>query len=41
MKRPVLEKMCPFFMVGNAAQSIVFYRDKLGPSTVRSRPLTS
>ena len=30
MTRPILERMCPFFIVSNVAQSIAFYRDKLG-----------
>jgi catechol 2,3-dioxygenase-like lactoylglutathione lyase family enzyme len=30
MTWPLLERMCPFFIVSNVAQSIAFYRDKLG-----------
>lgn len=30
MAGPVLEKMCPFFMVSSVDQSVGFYRDRLG-----------
>lgn len=30
MAGPILEKMCPFFIVSSVTQTIVFYRDKLG-----------
>ena len=33
MTRPLLERMCPFFIVSDATQSITFYRDKLGFET--------
>ena len=33
MTRPSLERMCPFFIVSNVAQSIEFYRDALGFET--------
>jgi len=38
MTRPLLERMCPFFIVSNAAQSIAFYRDKLGFETWYQEP---
>lgn len=30
MAAPMLEKMCPSFIVSNVDQTIAFYRDKLG-----------
>jgi catechol 2,3-dioxygenase-like lactoylglutathione lyase family enzyme len=30
MTRPVLQSMCPFFIVSNVAQSMKFYQEKLG-----------
>jgi catechol 2,3-dioxygenase-like lactoylglutathione lyase family enzyme len=30
MTRPMLEKLCPFFIVSGVEQTIAFYRDKLG-----------
>jgi catechol 2,3-dioxygenase-like lactoylglutathione lyase family enzyme len=38
MTRPALERMCPFFIVSNVAQSIAFYRDKLGFETCYQEP---
>jgi catechol 2,3-dioxygenase-like lactoylglutathione lyase family enzyme len=38
MTRPILERMCPFFIVSNVAQSIAFYRDKLGFETWYQEP---
>jgi len=38
MTRPILERMCPFFIVSNVAQSIAFYRDKLGFETWYQQP---
>ena len=38
MTRPLLERMCPFFIVSNVAQSIAFYRDKLGFETWYQEP---
>jgi catechol 2,3-dioxygenase-like lactoylglutathione lyase family enzyme len=38
MTRPILERMCPFFIVSNVAQSISFYRDKLGFETWYQEP---
>ena len=34
MTRPVLERMCPFFIVNDVARSIAFYRDMLGLQVV-------
>lgn len=33
MTRPVLERMCPFFIVSDVVRSIAFYRDMLGFKT--------
>jgi catechol 2,3-dioxygenase-like lactoylglutathione lyase family enzyme len=33
MTRPIIEKMCPFFIVSGVDQSIAFYRDRLGFET--------
>ena len=30
MAAPVLERMCPFFIVSNVDRTMAFYRDKLG-----------
>lgn len=30
MAKPILEKMCPFFIVSGVDRTIAFYRDKLG-----------
>jgi catechol 2,3-dioxygenase-like lactoylglutathione lyase family enzyme len=30
MTRPVLERLCPFFIVSSVARSIAFHRDQLG-----------
>jgi catechol 2,3-dioxygenase-like lactoylglutathione lyase family enzyme len=30
MRGPVLEKMCPFFIVSSVAQSTMYYKEKLG-----------
>src|SRR5262249_1261793 len=38
MTRPALERMCPFFIVSDVAQSIDFYRDKLGFETWYKEP---
>jgi catechol 2,3-dioxygenase-like lactoylglutathione lyase family enzyme len=38
MTRPVLEHMCPFFIVNNVARSIAFYRDVLGFETWYREP---
>jgi catechol 2,3-dioxygenase-like lactoylglutathione lyase family enzyme len=38
MPRAVLQRMCPFFIVSSAAQSIAFYRDKLGFETWYQEP---
>lgn len=38
MTRPILERMCPFFIVSDVAQSIAFYRDKLGFETWHQGP---
>ena len=38
MTRPVLERMCPFFIVSDVARSIAFYRDMLGFQTWHQEP---
>jgi catechol 2,3-dioxygenase-like lactoylglutathione lyase family enzyme len=38
MSRPTLEKMCPFFIVGDVERTIAFYRDKLGFETRYQEP---
>jgi len=38
MTRPVLKRMCPFFIVSNVAQSIAFYRGRLGFETWYQEP---
>ncbi len=38
MAGPVLEKMCPFFMVSSVDRSIAFYRDRLGFASLYQEP---
>jgi catechol 2,3-dioxygenase-like lactoylglutathione lyase family enzyme len=38
MAGPVLEKMCPFFIVSNVDRSIAFYRDRLGFQSWHQQP---
>jgi catechol 2,3-dioxygenase-like lactoylglutathione lyase family enzyme len=38
MTRPALERMCPFFVVGDVVRSIAFYRDMLGFQTWYREP---
>jgi catechol 2,3-dioxygenase-like lactoylglutathione lyase family enzyme len=38
MTRPIIEKMCPFFIVSGVDQSIAFYRDRLGFETWFQEP---
>jgi catechol 2,3-dioxygenase-like lactoylglutathione lyase family enzyme len=38
MAGPMLEKMCPFFIVSGVEQSIAFYRDQLGFETWHQQP---
>lgn len=38
MTRPMLEKMCPFFIVSSVHQTIAFYRDKLGFESWHQKP---
>ena len=35
---PILEKMCPFFIVSSVDRSIAFYRDKLGFQSLHQEP---
>jgi catechol 2,3-dioxygenase-like lactoylglutathione lyase family enzyme len=38
MVRPVIESMCPFFIVSNVSKTIAFYADKLGFETNYKEP---
>lgn len=38
MTRPMLEKMCPFFIVSSVHQTVAFYRDKLGFESWHQEP---
>jgi catechol 2,3-dioxygenase-like lactoylglutathione lyase family enzyme len=38
LSRPTLERMCPFFIVSSIDQTIEFYCDKLGFSTLHMAP---
>jgi catechol 2,3-dioxygenase-like lactoylglutathione lyase family enzyme len=38
MVRPVIESMCPFFIVSNVPQTIAFYTDRLGFDTSYKEP---
>lgn len=38
MARPMIESMCPFFIVSNVPQTIAFYVDKLGFETNYKEP---
>ena len=38
MTRPIIERMCPFFIVSGVDQSIAFYRDRLGFETWFQEP---
>jgi catechol 2,3-dioxygenase-like lactoylglutathione lyase family enzyme len=38
MARPMIESMCPFFIVSNVPQTITFYADKLGFDTSYTEP---
>ena len=38
MTRPMLEKMCPFFIVSSVHKTIAFYRDKLGFESWHQEP---
>jgi catechol 2,3-dioxygenase-like lactoylglutathione lyase family enzyme len=38
MTRPVLERMCPFFIVSDVARSIAFYQNMLGFETWYQEP---
>ena len=38
MARPIIERMCPFFIVSGVNQSIAFYRDRLGFETWFQEP---
>ncbi len=38
MARPLIESMCPFFIVSHVAKTIAFYEDKLGFQTCWQEP---